>query len=85
MPSRRNPYPAWILERRVALGQQIAEQRRLAGLSQDGLADRAGVDRRSIQRYENAVRDPRVADLLLIADALGIHVTDLLRDQAPPR
>ncbi|MFD9561549.1 helix-turn-helix domain-containing protein [Streptomyces sp. NPDC059994] len=80
MPSRRNSYPDWIQDRRVVLGQQIAEQRRLAGLSQDGLAERVGMDRRSIQRYENAVRDPRLADLLLIADALGIHVTDLLRD-----
>lgn len=38
----------------------------------------AGMDRRSIQRYENARRDPTYSDLLLIAHALRVHVTDLL-------
>jgi transcriptional regulator with XRE-family HTH domain len=37
-----------------------------------------GVERRTIQRYENAVTDPRYADLLLLAHALRVHVTDLL-------
>jgi transcriptional regulator with XRE-family HTH domain len=37
-----------------------------------------GVERRTIQRYENAVTDPRYADLLLLARALRVHVTDLL-------
>jgi transcriptional regulator with XRE-family HTH domain len=50
-----------------------------AGLSQDQLADRAGMERRSIQRYERAARDPRYADLLLIADALGVPAAELLR------
>jgi transcriptional regulator with XRE-family HTH domain len=36
------------------------------------------MDRRSIQRYESAVRDPQYSDLLLIAHALRVHVTDLL-------
>jgi transcriptional regulator with XRE-family HTH domain len=37
-----------------------------------------GVERRTIQRYENAVTDPRYADLLLLAGALRVPVTDLL-------
>lgn len=36
------------------------------------------MDRRSIQRYESAARDPQYSDLLLIAHALRVHVTDLL-------
>jgi transcriptional regulator with XRE-family HTH domain len=36
------------------------------------------MERRSIQRYENAVRDPQYSDLLLIAHALRVHVVDLL-------
>ena len=36
------------------------------------------MERRSIQRYENAQRDPQFSDLLLIAHALRVHVTDLL-------
>ncbi|MFJ5059008.1 helix-turn-helix domain-containing protein [Streptomyces nigra] len=78
MPSRRNPYPEWIHKRRTRLGHRIATLRRAAGLSQDGLAERAGIDRRSIQRYEAAERDPRFADLCLIAQALGVEVADLV-------
>lgn len=39
---------------------------------------KAGIDRRSIQRYEAATRDPRYADLLLIAEALEVAVGDLV-------
>ncbi|MEU6661286.1 helix-turn-helix transcriptional regulator [Streptomyces sp. NPDC046821] len=79
VPARRTPRPDWVLPHRVALGHRIAELRRKAGLSQDQLAKLVGVDRRTIQRYENAERDPQFSDLLLIAHALGVLVADLLR------
>lgn len=81
MPTRRNPYPDWVLTRRVQLAHTIATLRTRAGLSQDQLAVIAGVDRRTIQRYEAASRDPRFPDLLLLADALGVSVEDLVRQR----
>jgi transcriptional regulator with XRE-family HTH domain len=39
------------------------------------------MERRSIQRYENAVRTPRITDLWLIASALGVPVTELLAEE----
>lgn len=84
MPSRRNPRPDWVINQGEALGRRIASLRRTARLSQDQLADRAGVERRTIQRYENAIRDPRYSDLLLIADALGLPLEDLIRQDIPP-
>lgn len=80
MPTRRNPRPDWVIARRVALGHRIADLRLQADLSQEELAHLAGMERRSIQRYEGARRDPRYSDLLLIAHALRVHVTDLLHD-----
>lgn len=44
------------------------------------LADRIGVERRTIQRYESGERDPRYTDLLLIAAALDTTVADLVRE-----
>ncbi|WP_327655684.1 helix-turn-helix domain-containing protein [Streptomyces sp. NBC_00483] len=76
--ARRTPRPDWVVARRVTLGHRIADLRRGAGLSQEQLGNLAGMDRRSIQRYENARRDPGYSDLLLIAQALRVHVTDLL-------
>lgn len=78
MPARRHPYPDWVLTRRKQLGHRIAALRKAAGLSQDQLAVLAGVDRRTIQRYEAGARDPRFADLLLLADALGVRLADLV-------
>jgi transcriptional regulator with XRE-family HTH domain len=80
VPVRRNPRPDWVQQRRIALGHRIADLRRQAELSQEELAHLAGMERRSIQRYENAQRDPQYSDLLLIAYALRVHVTDLLTD-----
>ncbi|MER5461701.1 helix-turn-helix transcriptional regulator [Streptomyces sp. NPDC002668] len=80
MPRRRTPLPDWILTRRVTLGHRIAALRRERGYSQDDLAERSGLERRTIQRYENAASSPGFAELLLIADALNLHVTALLDD-----
>ncbi|MER6182964.1 helix-turn-helix transcriptional regulator [Streptomyces sp. NPDC001652] len=78
MPTRRNPRPDWVIARQVTLGHRIADLRQQAELSQEELGNLAGMDRRSIQRYESGRRDPRYSDLLLIAHALRVHVTDLL-------
>ncbi len=37
------------------------------------------MERRSVQRYERGERDPRFTDLVLIADALGVTVAELVR------
>ncbi|WPW27528.1 helix-turn-helix transcriptional regulator [Streptomyces atratus] len=79
--SRRTPLPAWVLTRRSALGHRIAALRGAAGMSRDQLAELAGLERRSIQRYEGAVRDPRYSDLLLISRALNVTVAQLTEEE----
>lgn len=79
VPTRRTPLPDWVITRRRDLGQRIGNLRRSAGLSQDDLADHIGMERRSIQRYERGERDPRFSELLLVADALGVEVTELVK------
>lgn len=79
MPTRRNPRPEWVLTQNVQLGHRIAAARAAASLSQDQLAERAGLDRRSIQRYEAGSREPQYGDLLLIAYALDVPLADLVR------
>lgn len=79
VPTRRTSPPAWVLHQRYELGQAIAEHRRHARLSQDRLAERIGMDRRSVQRYEAGERDPTYGDLLLIADALGVDLEQLMK------
>jgi transcriptional regulator with XRE-family HTH domain len=68
-----------VLLARLELGHRIAARRRELGLSQDNLADRIGMERRSVQRYEAGSRDPGYSELLLIAQALEVSVADLIR------
>jgi len=72
--------PSWITPARRALGRRIAAARVHAGLSQEKLAERAGIDRSTIQRIELGQNDARFSHLLLIARALDVHPTELLAD-----
>lgn len=78
VPTRRFPLPLWVIDQRRELGDTILRYRHGAGLSQDQLAERIGKERRSIQRYERAERDPSFSDLVLIAHALGVSVGELV-------
>lgn len=69
-------------DQKAAIGRRIQDIRRAAGLSQDDLARQVGVDRRTIQRIENASSDPRLTWLLDIARAVGVPVWVLL-DTSP--
>ncbi|MBV7671358.1 helix-turn-helix domain-containing protein [Streptomyces halstedii] len=80
MPQRRTSLPEWAVTRRRELGQRLGDARRAAGMSQEHLGDLIGVERRTIQRYESGTRDPRYTDLLLLADALGVPLADLVRE-----
>jgi transcriptional regulator with XRE-family HTH domain len=61
-----------------ALGRRIAAERVAAGLTQEELAKRVGVVRKTMVRYENGERDAPFITLIGIARALGLEsVTDL--------
>jgi transcriptional regulator with XRE-family HTH domain len=79
VPTRRTALPEWVFTHRRELGENIVRYRKDAGLSQEQLADKIGMERRSIQRYERAERDPAYSHIVLIAHALGVQVVDLVR------
>lgn len=74
----REPDPDWIIQKRQAVGNRVRAQREDADLTQERLRDLSGVERLTIQRIESGATDARLSWLLRIADALGIHVRDLL-------
>lgn len=71
--------PDWVPHRRRQIGERIRTARRGAGLSQIQLGERVGRDHKTIHRYEVASSIPTLVDLLLIADALGVPLADLVR------
>jgi transcriptional regulator with XRE-family HTH domain len=71
--------PDWVLPRRREIGARLRAARLDAGLTQMQLGERIGRDHRTIHRWEYAAREPGLTDLLLIADALGVPLADLVR------
>ena len=53
------------------LGEVLAALRHKAGLSQEELADRAGVHRTYVSLLERGLKSPTTRTLFAIADALG--------------
>ncbi|NEY32038.1 helix-turn-helix domain-containing protein [Streptomyces sp. PRKS01-65] len=77
MPSA--PPPDWIIARRRLVGDRIRAARAAAGLTQEMLAELAGMDRQAINRIEQAHASPLLDNLFRIADALDVPLSDLVR------
>lgn len=63
----------------VTVGRNVRQARQKAGLSQEALADKAGIDRTYVSGVERGVRNPTVTVLARLAGALGVPVAALLR------
>lgn len=62
----------------VGLGTAIRAARQAQGLSQEALAEIAGIDRSYMGGIERGEHNLAIMNLLKIADALGIKVSTLL-------
>lgn len=71
------PTPDWVLARRRAIGDRIRVLRRARGLSQEKLAELAGIDRQAINRIEQGHASPLLDNLIRITAALGARLGDL--------
>lgn len=60
----------------------MKEARTKAGLSQQGLADRLGVSRQTVNAIENGDYNPTVRLCVGICKALGVTLNDLFWDDA---
>lgn len=63
----------------AAFGERVRDLRRQAGLTQQALADRAGLDRVAINRIEHGTREIGVGRVPLLAVALGVAPGDLFQ------
>ncbi|MDX3064022.1 helix-turn-helix transcriptional regulator [Streptomyces sp. ND04-05B] len=70
---------------RKEVGERLRRLRTEAGLSQLALAERGGLDHRTVSRCENGRRAVSVDILARLAYALGIQPWQLLHDADSPR
>ncbi|WP_460067418.1 helix-turn-helix transcriptional regulator [Streptomyces sp. YKOK-I1] len=79
-----SPQPPWVLAERTVLGRAIRTSRVQAGLTQEQVALRAGLDRAGVVRIELGQQSPTTDTLIRIAAALGVTVSDLVWREGPP-
>ncbi|MEV7713060.1 helix-turn-helix transcriptional regulator [Streptomyces sp. NPDC088270] len=73
-------FPDRIYQQRRDLGDRIRVLRKGLPATQEKLAEMTGIDRRTLQRIERGISDPRYSDLLLIAEALDVPLAELVQE-----
>ena len=69
-----------ILEVKKELGNAIKRQRGRLGITQEELAERAGLERRTVTNTENAKSEPKYCSVYKIMRALPLSTEDLFYD-----
>lgn len=62
-----------------ALGKNLRAARERAELTQEAVGQRSGVHPTEVSRIEAGKRDPRIATVEALAEAVGVSVSDLLK------
>ena len=65
----------------MTLEEQIKHYRKQAGLSQEKMADKIGVSRQAVTKWENGTGTPDISNLMAIADLFQISVDELLLNE----
>lgn len=75
--------PPWTTDRRRDIGDHVREHRRWANLTQGDIIRMTGIDRRTVQRIERGETDAKLSWLLVIADAIGVPLSQLVEPRTP--
>ncbi len=75
LPRTANPQEESV---RRSLGKAIKAHRTRCGMTQELLAERLGVSRQAVSKWEMGQSDPSTANLLALAQFFGVSVEELL-------
>ena len=64
---------------RRSLGEVLKEHRTRCGMTQEFVAERMGVSRQAVSKWENGTADPSTSNLLKLAKLYGITPEELIR------
>lgn len=67
----------------MKLNEKIYTCRKRAGLSQEALADRLGVSRQAVSKWETGEAEPEIGKLRLLAKEFGVSTDWLLSEEEP--
>lgn len=64
----------------MTFAEKLADQRRRHGMSQEQLADRLGVTRQSVSKWESGAAMPELAKLIALSELFQVSVDYLVKD-----
>ena len=67
----------------IETANRLAELRKKNGLSQEELADKLGLSRQAVSKWERAESSPDTDNLILLAKIYGVSLDDLLKSDKP--
>lgn len=67
-----------------SLGEALKENRLRCQMTQEFVAERLGVSRQAVSKWENGTSDPSTSNLLALAKLYGISAEELLRSVGEP-
>ena len=65
----------------MTVGEKIAKLRKQAGLSQEAFAERLGISRQAVSKWENGTAQPTNENLAQIARLFDVTMSSLLDDE----
>ena len=68
---------------RKSLGEALKDHRLRCQMTQEFVAERLGVSRQAVSKWENGTSDPSTSNLLALADLYSVDAADLLREVHP--
>ena len=68
----------------MILADKIAEERKRNGWSQEELAERLGVSRQAVSKWESAGSVPDLQKVIQLAELFGVSTDYLLKDEMEP-
>jgi transcriptional regulator with XRE-family HTH domain len=79
---QQNDHVRAAKERRQAIGRRVRDCRKQSGLTQDTVAEQAGLAEATLRAVEAGRRGPSVDSITAIAGALGVPVSTFFSDDA---
>jgi transcriptional regulator with XRE-family HTH domain len=84
--SHGNTYATELARFREGFGANVRRLRRAGdGFSQEALAERAGLHRTEIGKIEQGNVEPRLSTLVILADALGVTLDEMVAGLGVPK
>ena len=62
----------------IEIANRLVELRKKSGLSQEDLADKLGVSRQAVSKWERAESSPDTDNLICLAKIYGVSLDDIL-------